>query len=93
MNVQEKNTFNTVAQLSHFAWGCMIVLVANLFSENIKTDLEIAFVWILYAGIKEFWYDANFETVEIRGSSIEDFVFQLMGSAVGIILILIKILL
>ncbi len=75
--------FNTLAQISHFGWGTAVVLAGNLFHAR----FPVAGAWLLYAAIKEFFYDQRYETPEVRGSSLEDFLFQAAGAAVGLILV------
>ena len=80
--ISEKQ-FNMVSQFSHFGWGLAVVLTGNLFHKA----LPVGGLWLLYAAIKEFFYDERYETPEVRGSSLEDFVFQAMGAGVALVLI------
>lgn len=79
--------FNVVSQLSHFAWGVMVMLLANLFSSHLSVydrmsmNFIVLIAWILYTGIKEFWYDEKYEIPVVRGSSTLDFWVQ-SGSAI-----------
>ena len=81
--------FNTVSQLSHVGWGIMIMLLFNTIGKNIGIDIIGLGLWILYTGIKEFWYDEKYEIPVVRGSSSLDFCMQVGGAIVGMIIILI----
>lgn len=78
-------TFNRVAQLSHFAWGAMILFAAGTFHASVLILFIIAFVCAVTAAVKEFWYDEKYETPDERGSSREDFAFYFLGISVGLL--------
>lgn len=71
-------TFNTVAQLSHFAWGALVITWAGLLFPRYL--YEIWLVGELLAAIKEFWYDQHYEDVETRGSNLLDFSMYSAGA-------------
>ena len=76
--------FNTVSQLSHVGWGIMIMLLFNTIGKNIGIDIIGLGLWILYTGIKEFYYDEKYEIPVVRGSSTLDFCMQVGGAIVGL---------
>lgn len=78
--------FNFVSQLSHFGWGLAIVLVGARFGHG--CEFVLAGTWVAYAAVKEFWYDKWYETAEVRGSSVEDFIYQVAGAGVGLAFVL-----
>jgi hypothetical protein len=43
-------------------------------------------LFILYASLKEFWYDQNYETEEQRGSNLEDWGFYMIGLVSALLL-------
>ena len=75
--------FNLVSQLSHFGWGLAVVLIANLWGYSTTA----AWMWIIYCILKEFWYDAKYETPEVKGSSKLDFWVAVAGSMAALLLI------
>ena len=82
--------FNQVSQLSHVGFGLSVILLSNLIGGgNLIINLIILALWITYTAIKEFWYDEKYETPIIRGSSLEDFLFQSGASIVAFVLTLI----
>jgi len=73
--------FNQVAQGGHFCAGLAAVWGgAALFGRPVIGALLIT----TWAAVKEFWYDKNFETEEVRGSDLEDFLFYTGGAAVAL---------
>jgi hypothetical protein len=74
-------SINEVAQGLHAALGALFITFP------VAMGIPHAELWgggvgVLYAAIKEFWFDLNFETVESSGGfagSVEDFVFYLIG--------------
>lgn len=82
-NISPKE-FNMVSQLSHFAWGMLVVTIPVMFHAAHALAWIIP-LWVGYSAIKEFWYDEKYENPSVRGSSLEDFCFQ-QSWIVGIIL-------
>lgn len=79
---------NIVSQLSHFAWGALTMLVAAMFIPQ-----YFYYVWVGFAvcaGIKEFWYDFNYEDADTRGSDLLDFSVYIAGSFAAFSLLLLK---
>jgi hypothetical protein len=89
--------YDTLAQLSHFGWGFGIVALGAAIEFRVEWKdhqampghwyLIVAVAWILYAAVKEFYFDERdqYETAEMRGSSLEDFLFQLAGAAFSVL--------
>ena len=72
-------SFDTVSQSAHFFSGAFVI---HVFHGNWK----IIVIAVILAAIKEFWYDYHYESAEVRGSSLKDFVFYCLGIAAGAIL-------
>jgi hypothetical protein len=79
--------FNLVSQISHTGWGLAITFAGKALLLG-YWYLIFAGIYIAYALIKEFWYDSRYETPDVRGSNLEDFLFALLGTIIAIILIL-----
>ena len=74
-------SINEVAQGLHAALGALFITFPVAMGLA-HAELWGAGVGVLYAAIKEFWFDLNFETLEASGGlpgSVEDFVFYLVG--------------
>lgn len=76
--------FNRVSQSAHLLAGALAVCATvAIFGASYK--------WygaggiIIFAAIKEFWYDYKYETPEIRGSSSEDFAFYCIGVIISLL--------
>jgi hypothetical protein len=75
--------------MSHWLAGCLFVMgFTYLFGPG--AEWWCVLIFTAYAAIKEFWYDQNYETAEVRGSNLEDFSFYMVGVTLAVILILIK---
>jgi hypothetical protein len=82
-------TFNTVSQFAHWLAGCLFVMgFTYLFGSG--AEWWCVGIFTAYAAIKEFWYDQNYETPEVRGSSLQDFLFYEAGVLLAIGLIYLK---
>jgi hypothetical protein len=77
--------FNQVAQLGHFAGGAAIVLATVVLWHDSRAPFAGFIGVLLAAGVKEFWYDEKYESVEVRGSSLEDFAFYVIGAGAAMI--------
>lgn len=78
--------FEMVAQLSHFGWGVAVVLAGwTLGGETAM--VVVGALWVLYAAVKEFWYDEKYERPVVRGSSGLDFTVEVVGALVGMSLV------
>ena len=69
--------FNTLAQYNHMLAGAVVTLLILV--------VYPPWIWNVVAGFvsltawKEFIYDYWYETTEVRGSSLEDFLFYQLG--------------
>jgi hypothetical protein len=82
--------FNSVAQAGHFAGGAALVL-ATVVLWHVAYAPFVGFgIVALAAAIKEFWYDEHYESTEVRGSSLEDFSFYLVGAGAAAIVALVR---
>ena len=88
----EDKEFNQVSQLSHFG-GAAAIVYGLIVLAGMSAMWPTFIVLAIIAGVKEFWYDYHYETTEVRGSSLEDFLFYLAGGLFAIITVYIKILL
>ena len=87
MSTIDAKTFNQVAQLGHFAGGAAIVLAIVVMTHEHTYSVLWGFLLVLLlAGVKEFWYDEKYETTEVRGSSLEDFTFYMIGASAATLL-------
>ena len=77
--------FNEVSQMGHFAGGAAIVLAIVVVSHQRWYSVYGFLLVALLAGVKEFWYDEKYETTEVRGSSVEDFLFYLLGAGLAVL--------
>ena len=77
--------FNFVSQNAHVLGGIVAMLIPNLFWGP-HYFLYITVAMVIFA-TKEFWYDFKYETPEVRGSSLEDFLFYCVGILTGNLLI------
>jgi hypothetical protein len=81
-------TFNEVAQLSHFGWGMLAAVLPMALAGSVNWwSYGVWILWIAYATVKEFVLDERYETPNVRGSSLEDFLFEAGGLALGIVLL------
>jgi len=79
-DAQLQNIFD---QIGHFLGAYAAVL--TLFIFHTPHWMPIALVLVtLWAGVKEFWYDEHYEDAAVRGSSLLDFTFYMVGLAAGI---------
>ena len=79
-----------VGQTTHVLAGLLVILgPIALFGARFWYVWALALV--LFASVKEFWYDENYETADERGSNLEDFGFYMVGLVVGILLYKIKV--
>jgi hypothetical protein len=76
--------FNSVAQTGHTIAGALAVF-APLVLIGPMWRFVGAGVIVLWALVKEFWWDQHYETPEIRGSSLEDFTFYCVGAGIALL--------
>lgn len=81
--------FNFVAQMSHVLLGSTLVFgILALF--NIHLLIYVLPAYALITGVKEFWYDQNYENAETRGSNLLDFSMYQAGAYVALGVYLLK---
>lgn len=79
-DVQLQDIFD---QIGHFLGAYAAVL--TLFVFHVPHWAWVSAIGItLWAGVKEFWYDEKYEDPTVRGSSLEDFLFYMLGLLVGL---------
>ena len=82
--------YDSIGQIAHVEAGLLVVLGPNaLFGPRFMWAWCLALV--VFASVKEFWYDTNYETSDERGNGWEDFGFYMVGMAIGIVLWEIKV--
>lgn len=78
------NDVTYLSAMAHSGWGALIVVSTALFSAAFKVRLGITGGLVLYALVKEFAYDANFEVPKQSfWDNLEDFVEYLAGIALA----------
>jgi hypothetical protein len=77
--------FNDVAQSGHFLAGCLAIFAPVVLLGGWWRFPGAAAI-VLFAAGKEFWYDARYETAEVRGSDLEDFSFYIAGALISLAL-------
>lgn len=70
--------FDWLAQKAHFLAGTTSVFLGYLLHQ-MRGALICGGLLILFALIKEFWYDQNYEDPEERGSNLRDFMYYFVG--------------
>lgn len=78
MTPSEAKMFNMVSQNAHWLTGMAYFNFFVVIHKIHWLVYAMPIYWVLTAW-KEFWYDARFETAEIRGDSVEDFAFYQIG--------------
>jgi hypothetical protein len=76
-------TFNAVAQTGHFVGGALAVLAPVALISPVWCFVGGVGI-VLFAAGKEFWWDYRYESTEVRGSSLEDFLFYVFGALVAL---------
>ena len=84
MTLIPPKTFNAVAQAGHFQAGCLAVFAPVALTHGLRWGFIGAIVIVLFAAVKEFWFDHRFEDVAVRGSDLEDFLFYTLGPFVSL---------
>jgi hypothetical protein len=77
--------FDSVAQWGHFAGGAAIVLAVVVISHHRTASVYALLGVTALAAFKEFWYDKRYESVEVQGSSLEDFLFYILGGTLAML--------
>jgi len=79
-DAQLQNIFD---QIGHFLGAYSVVLTIFIFHVPYWLYISALGVTIWAIG-KEFWYDEHYEDAAVRGSSLLDFTFYMVGLAAGI---------
>lgn len=88
------NNANVLAQIGHVLFGYALMLTVAYFSNTSFMYLGIfAGALIVYAALKEFWYDANYELPkQTWKDNLLDFSMYMLGLLVGFGIAMIKFL-
>jgi hypothetical protein len=90
MNLQNSwmNSVDFLAAMAHALFGCLLAVTLAFFTGGYLASLIGAGALVLASGVKEFWYDANYELPpQTAADNWTDFAFYQVGSAVGLGLI------
>ena len=80
-------TFDLVSHSAHVFSGISL----GFFPAHFGLSLWIVVpFWLAVFAAKEFWYDYRYEIAAVRGSSVKDFLFQILGLAIGVGLFYLK---
>lgn len=82
MSVLSDPSLENVGQSAHVFFAAFLVLAfhGNWYAVG---------AMVVFAAVKEFWYDENYETADVRGSNLRDFAYYMLGIALGKIVSLI----
>lgn len=75
---------------AHVLMGLSFVLIAFMFG-GWKWECGVATAIMVWAGVKEVWWDEAYETVDERGSGVADYVEYGAGVVLGLLLCGIKL--
>lgn len=80
-----ENEYYKICDRVHFLFSYAVILTVMIFSSWHSQWWTYGTIILLTVGtaIKEFWYDQNFEPVEIRGSNLRDFLGYLYGNCMA----------
>jgi hypothetical protein len=74
-----------LAQVGHFLGGASLIMLTVMFSWNPLCIWATFGVGVVAAGVKEFWYDANYELPkQTWQDNLMDFSFYVLGGLVGV---------
>jgi hypothetical protein len=74
-----------LAQVGHFLGGASLMMLTTMFSWNLLCLWATFGVGLLVAGVKEFWYDANYELPKQSWKdNLMDFSFYALGGLAGV---------
>lgn len=79
---------NFNAQAAHFGVGYGVAMTTMKFAyrKHPVIGIGVSLLFIAYAALKEFWYDANFEIpAQDFASNFEDFFFYHLGFITGLV--------
>ena len=80
-------SFNEVAQASHFFIAGWAIATSQAIWHGRAKFWASAGV-LLFAAVKEFWYDHTYETPATRGSDLEDFLFYALGAGAELLILI-----
>lgn len=83
----ERESYYTLADRTHFL-GAIVFVLTNALLFNKRGALITFLLVVIWGAIKEFWYDERYETVEVRGSNLRDFLGYLLGGLTGLIIVI-----
>lgn len=75
--------FNKVSQLSHFAWGMLATILGAIIFHHAWIGAIIIMGWATY---REAYYDRKYETPEVRGSDLEDWLVYAAGTVAALVI-------
>lgn len=78
MAVSNKN-FYSICDRAHFLGASTLILASFIPRHSLKFSLTMSFLVILFAAIKEGFWDPKYESREIAGSGWRDFIFYCYG--------------
>lgn len=77
-----------LAEMAHFAWAYGILLTAALWSATRRQLVCLFLAFVVFAVVKEYWYDLNYEIPadSVSGSTLDFCVYMLGGLvALGVV--------
>lgn len=74
--------FDDIAQRAHLLFGIVVVLVPS-YLWSPKYAWAYGTLLLIWAVWKEAYYDVYYEREEVRQSGLRDFVYYLIGVAIG----------
>lgn len=82
------NSVSYLAQVGHFAFAYAVIITVMAISLirdwNWWPTIGTAIIGMILAGLKEFWFDANYELPkQTFGDNLMDFSFYFLGAAIG----------
>lgn len=81
----DETLIDVTGQFSHALTGTTIVFGTIVLFAPKWLSITLP-LFIVYASVKEFWYDNAYETEEQRGSNAEDFGFYCCGAVIALAL-------
>jgi hypothetical protein len=86
------NNVTYLAAMAHIGWAYLIPLTFAFLGATLFQLIGLTSLFILYAAIKEYWYDANYELPKQSfQENTQDFIGYLGGLLFLWIVILIKL--
>ena len=73
-------TFDLVSQSAHVFSGICFGFFPAHFGLSLRIIVPF---WLVVFAVKEFWYDYKYENAAVRGSSVKDFAFCVLGLVLG----------